>query len=807
MKKNWKSIARSAVASLCCLWISLVLVAESEQLDSSAKADSLQLDSLFYQADSVYYSVEDERIDLISNAQITYHSSKIEANTISIDIEKNQAVASGQAILTDKDQVVLSQQLHFDLETQWGVVQDGASQFDKGFYYGKEFRKIEDKVFDVDDGSFTTCDHAEPHFYIQSGKLRLYHNDKVVAKPIVFYVNHFPIMWLPFGTFTVRRGRHSGILVPSPNYTSEKGKSLEDIALFYGYSDYADVFLIMDYYEKTGWAVEFLTDYVKRYEFNGKLSTKLQKDIRNPQFVRYDWQVLFQHNHFFRDQKTLGVDLHFVSGKQVWEGSSDLDERLNERITSSISYKQQLWGRNLFISGNYSDDLINKRKDITLPSVRYSLPSKPVYELFGASNQQNDAWWSDFSYSYSFRAIHQGKIEDPDAEIWDILYKTKKDSLGNYVNQHNAGIKHYGSISFSRNLRGWLNLSQSVSYNEAWFDRDKNNRKLVRGYDYSANSKVQFSLYGIRTFHRSFLRAIRHIITPSATFTYKPDFSKNDKYYSFGGVSLNTGKKSRQVSFQTGNKWQLKFRGADPSQDKKLNDFLTIRSSLSYDLEKEGKKFSDISHTLQINTGEYKFGLATFNVDPTLSIYQDTYGLKFQEWNYKEWDWAVKNWVFNLNNRLSFSGNANYIEYFPKEKNQFVTQRYFQTEEEQTETDPLELTLKDLEELEAQQSNWSFTLTHSYRTDKAGYKANNYSSDLRSAMNLDLTKNWKFSYNNTYDIKEKKLMRYEITLKRKLHCWEIVFSYEKSVNYWRYNLRIFNLVLPDALQLKTSDHN
>jgi len=180
---------------------------------------------------------------------------------------------------------------------------------------------------------------------------------------------------------------------------------------------------------------------------------------------------------------------------------------------------------------------------------------------------------------------------------------------------------------------------------------------------------------------------------------------------------------------------------------------------------------------------------------------------KIKEYDYKKWDWAVNNWVFNLNNRLSLSGNANYIEYFPKEKNQFVTREFFQEDTlAVTEESDFDMTLEDLEELEAQKSNWSVTFNHSFRTDKSSYKNKNFSSDLRTALNFDLTKNWQFSYSNTYDIKEKKLMRFDITLKRKLHCWEITFRYEKSPNYWRYDLRIFNLKLPDALQLKTSDN-
>jgi hypothetical protein len=225
-------------------------------------------------------------------------------------------------------------------------------------------------------------------------------------------------------------------------------------------------------------------------------------------------------------------------------------------------------------------------------------------------------------------------------------------------------------------------------------------------------------------------------------------------------------------------------------------------------MEKEGKKFTNISHSIGMNTGDFTYKIATLSIDPSYSITQETYNLKLKEWDYKKWDWAISNWVFNLTNRLSVSGNATYLDYFPKEKNRFITKKYFEADSlEVTEKTPLEMTLEDLDELEAKQNNWSITLNHTYRTSKQQNLLKDYNSELRTALNFDLTKNWQCSYSNTYDIKDKKLMGYNITLRRKLHCWQINFSYQKSPGYWRYDLRIFNLALDDALQLKTSDHN
>jgi len=111
MKKVMIKLFRRFWVFACCFLVVFWLIADAETKidadDDNLHADSLQLDSLFYKADSSFFSVQDERIKLISQAEITYHTSKIEADVITIDVDKNQAIAEGKAMLTDKDQIAL----------------------------------------------------------------------------------------------------------------------------------------------------------------------------------------------------------------------------------------------------------------------------------------------------------------------------------------------------------------------------------------------------------------------------------------------------------------------------------------------------------------------------------------------------------------------------------------------------------------------------------------------------------------------------------------------------------------------------
>ena len=349
---------------ILCLTPFLLSSQEAEETALSETSDSLAVpdeiikhDSLFYSADSVFLKVEENTIQLLQNAKIEYHWSEISSNNIEIDLDNEKAFSSGKTVMQDRDQILIGNDVFVDINEETGLIIDGGSKFEKGYYYGNEIRKTDDKTFDIDYGRFTTCDSKSPHFHIQANKLRIYQDDKIVAKPVYFIVNHLPVFALPYGTFTIKRGRKTGILVPTPGYDNVRGKFIEDIAFYLPYKNYADFTVALDYYEKTGWEFTFDTFYKKRYSFNGDVDFRLQKSIEGPQISRYEWYFKSKHHSDFSNRTTFDANLEFLSSTRILSGSVDIDERLNEKITSSLAFKKPLFGSYLNVSSRYVDDL------------------------------------------------------------------------------------------------------------------------------------------------------------------------------------------------------------------------------------------------------------------------------------------------------------------------------------------------------------------------------------------------------------------------------------------------------------------
>ncbi|HQB98907.1 MAG TPA: putative LPS assembly protein LptD, partial [Candidatus Cloacimonadota bacterium] len=277
---------------------------EPSATDPSVLADSLKvdletpdrIDSLFYQADSIRAYYEEEQIWLYGNTVIDYGSSRIMADSLFLDIKREQATSMGRTRMQDGDQLLIGDDVRYDVRSQTGLMHRGLSFIENGYYSGEEIRKVGSSTYDIDGGSFTTCDLESPSYWFWARDMRIYQRDKVVGRHVLAYVNHLPIFYFPFLTMSIKRGRHPGFLIPEPGYNSIDGKYIRDLAYYYPYKDYADFSLGVDLMEKRGWKTHFNSTYTKRYLYNGAFRASYQKNITGGSTV-YDWSLRANHHH------------------------------------------------------------------------------------------------------------------------------------------------------------------------------------------------------------------------------------------------------------------------------------------------------------------------------------------------------------------------------------------------------------------------------------------------------------------------------------------------------------------------------
>jgi len=781
------------------------LYAEEKQETKENIADSTmvnvevaEFDSLDYQGNQLYYLAEEETIILYENSTINYGSSTIKADSMRINFQKNQARAFGRISMSDDNQLILGSSVFYDLESETGYVLGGASRFDLGYYYGDEIRKVGDEVYDLDLGRFTTCDALHPHFDFRSSTLRMYRDHMIVGRPIWFTVNEMPILWLPYGAFSIKSGRTSGFLTPAPGYSQGDGKKFENLGYFFVLNDYSDVTGSVDLLEKTGYNFRLDYVYLDRYRYRGGLDSRYLYRTKTAESHSDDWYVKYRHFQNLAEKATFVADVQYASKREVFATETDPNLRLVERISSNIAYTRPLATSSFYASSSYTDDLLNKTKSIELPRYSYSMPSKPVHEFITAipdSVRRQTHWWKNFSFSWSTAGIHTGYITDKSATIPQIIYENQKDTSGRYTSEHHVGMRQNGSLSWNYTFLGWLKLTNSLSGQHVLHDRDRAGHIFVQGYSYNTVSTSSFTIYGVGQYPRLPIRAVRHILTPSASFRYSPDFQDNSKLYSFGGMGLSSGRKARSVNLSLDQRWQFKLVPDQAGNERKLNDLIALRSSISFDLEYKNRPsnqqsspggWSDISHTVSLNPGSTTIHGISWGINQNYSATQKPYE-----------DFKISS--YRVNSNATLSGEGVYKDYFPLVQNDFITGNYFTRDSLQVVEQQIR-TIEDLERLD-KPGSWTLTSGHDYSYDRLSRRE---TSNLRNAINFRITTNWSASYSNYHDLSKKVLISQSMNITRELHCWKILFTYTKSANFWDYRVILYNIKLPDSLKI---DHN
>ncbi|HPS83828.1 MAG TPA: putative LPS assembly protein LptD, partial [Bacteroidales bacterium] len=248
-------------------------------------------DPIDYQArDSILFNVKQQIVEMFGEAMVDYGSIHLEAGYIRIDFSKfvitayglpdSNGVVQGIPKFKDGEQEFESDTIVYNYETKKGIIQHIFSEQGGGFLHGDRVKKLPDNTILVRDGSFTTCDQKDPHFQICFNKAKVIPNDKIVTGPVWLEIEDIPTpLALPFGFFPNKKGRASGILIPSYGESTNRGFFLENGGYYFGISDYFDLAVRGDIYSRGSWALKTQSNYKKKYKYDGNLSLSFARNI------------------------------------------------------------------------------------------------------------------------------------------------------------------------------------------------------------------------------------------------------------------------------------------------------------------------------------------------------------------------------------------------------------------------------------------------------------------------------------------------------------------------------------------------
>jgi lipopolysaccharide assembly outer membrane protein LptD (OstA) len=204
-----------------------------------------------YDAARLHFAVGKSQIVLDHDAHLIYRDLELRSRRVEYDVEKQTLVASGNPDLTDRGERVTGHLMTYDMSSRVGTIYQAETSFERGLYQGQRIRKVGDNELDVMSGSYSTCDLEEPHYHFAAHWMKIYLKDKLVAKPVVFYVKNVPLLALPFWIFPIKPGRHSGFLFPQIEFgfNEQSGQFIRNAGYYWAPNDYMDLTATGDYYQ------------------------------------------------------------------------------------------------------------------------------------------------------------------------------------------------------------------------------------------------------------------------------------------------------------------------------------------------------------------------------------------------------------------------------------------------------------------------------------------------------------------------------------------------------------------------------
>jgi len=709
-----------------------------------------------YDAPRIEFIVPKDRIVLDRRSHLVYKELELHARRVEFDSEKQTLVATGDPKLVDRGEEVSGHLMTYDLESRTGNIYRAETAYEKGLYHGERIRKVGEDELEVMDGSYSTCTADPPHYRFASHKMKVYLKDKLVAKPVVFYVKNVPILALPFYVFPIKPGRHSGFLLPQTElgFNNQSGQFIRNAGYYWAPNDYFDVTVAGDYYQaEPSWVLKADGVYKVLYKASGSISGSFARSEAD----RHErWNLEADHAQDVSDRTQLVARASFVSNRDYQREAgfgTPLSQRLNRFLTSSVSLSHHANWASITMLADRRQDLdadeslkgavvlpgqVASLPNLTasVPSVSVAFPTRTLGTLGLLRNTPLARPLSTMYFGLNARFL---------------AYRERSGFLDSnlIVRQRHltrSGLATGATLTDSRRLFGWLNLAPGLNANSVVFDHDELGHRIVPANTWSGSLTASTTFYGGFRPHLGPVTGLRHVIFPSVSIAYSPEFDqltyvdsagiRRSRFLCFGGIGLS-GFKSARMTFSLDQRLQVKLKKGEAVQ--RLDNFLSWNLNGSYNLlwreQRAPHPLSTVSSTMRLQPPGV--------VSADLSWITDVYSER-----------PIRSLSYNVS--LYLTGGAP-----PPGVTSGVG-------EVPLETRPAESV--DYAE------PWSLSLAFS---SSGGYGSGAQwinAQTLNGVARYPLTRAWRLDYTASFDVSHHDLLTQRFGLTRDLHCWEATFT-------------------------------
>jgi hypothetical protein len=826
------------------------LIVQSSKISDSLTSDSASMpkktsalaDIVDYNSsDSLRFDIKNHKVFMFKKGVLNYEKINLTGDYVEIDFDKSEIFSkgienqdgkiSGTPVFKEGDKSFESKELRYNFDTKKGIIFGVKTTEGDGFLLSEKVKKMADDVTYIQGGQYTTCQLDEPHYSFRFKKSKVIPGDMIITGPVVFEIEGVPTpLMLPFGLFPNKSGKRSGILMPTYGETAKQGYYLSNGGYYWALSDYFDLTLRGSVYTRGSWSLNPSVRYVKKYKYTGSLNFKYAINILgtegSPDYSRNkDFSIQWTHKQDdkARPNSRFSSNVDIVTNTfNQFETQNTFESKLSNSFQSSINYSTNFnkkWYLNLNVS--QGQNTRTKSFDITVPKI--SLAGPQIYPFRKKNKVGNLKWYENISVKYNFDAKNAGAMPD------SMLFKP-----GMYDFFKN-GVKHDIPISSTIKLFKYFSWNNSASFTERWYSQSIAKSFVFNDVDVDGNpigSVVTEKLNGLKAVHEYSLssgittrayvmyqfgnklpiRAIRHVVNPTVSFNYRPDYSEdkygyydsyfdeiNNKYvlYSvFEGAIYGSpaSGKSGSVNFNVSNNFEMKVRDRNDTitGTKKLVLIDNLSLSTNYNMAKDSLRWAPLS--LDARTRLFK------NLDIRYSAQFDPYILDSAGTNnLNQFEWTVNKRILRFQN-ASYAVGFN----FRLDNETFRPKEVGNTDEGTKK----ERAIKPI-------MPWSISVNYSFLyTNNHSYLNYVLQKDQKTIQtlgfngNVQLSPTWKISVRSGYDFATKQLSYTSMEIYRDLHCWEMHFSWIPLGTWksWNFGINIKSSMLKDLKLEKKKSH-
>jgi hypothetical protein len=778
--------------------------------------------------DSMVFNVKTKTMRLRGSAKVDFKAQKSEAEVIIIDFNKSimelEGVKDsskkiiGYPKITDKGEAYVGEKIKFNFKTQQGTISLGETEVSEGYYFGKKIKRVSDDELFIQDGCYTTCNKAHPHYYFGSPEMKVIANEKVFIDPLIFYVEDLPIFMLPIGLFFPSKGgRQSGLMVPTMAVSKSRGVAIQDLGLYLALSDYYDTQFKLDFFSKGGFVLKNNTRWKLRDVFDGNFDVEYGKTRFNPNDeYAQNQKYIFNHRHELSPNTRFDARVQFYSQDYNRNTSFNLQERMRQNVTSNASFSKTFDnGQSFSISFNRDQNIITNEVRQTLPSISYSIPQ--LYLLKGLISPQSSLpqWLRDvsFQYSVSSRYYDEKLLSYKNIPITDSTSKIDT----SFVKKYQSSISHSPRLSISPKF-GFFTFTPSINFNaNNYFRRvdrtysdadstthDKVETGVFTEYWYSTGFNVSTKLFGTMQPKILGVNAVRHIFQPSVGFSYTPDFSNKSlgmysKYYDskrkdsvkYSRYELDGGGSapsylSKSMNYSIQNTFQAKIAQGDTIPDKNI-DFFIWSLAGSCNFAADSLKFSDVGMNFRIPTlsdinltASANFTLYDFDKiqnpdNQTYSYHKvNRFLAKSGKGLLRLTDISLQMNTTITSKGVSFSPEAG-KDISPKKDSIGLGERF--KERMEYEDKPFDFFGDNSPGYTPVTIPWNLNLGLNFQYSEPAPFQISRRINLNTGFSFSLTPTWSINGNAQYDFVGKELIAPALTITKDMHCWVLDFQW------------------------------